>query len=219
MVVRPYGELNLDDPGQREILLSRLREIGLPCDPAALSYSLPLLSEDWRRIPEALVVCSLKVGSKRSEGIDLPVWLSVMQSVYDFWGHARFDRVVQRLRLPSHEKLDTVLVLQVARRFHMRGCTVTFEPFDQATTDLLMQRDRCRLYIEIKRENPGEHHRVVRVNEVGGIIIGALEQTLRPMLVDRQIRLEVSIPNLFSNDYAKRFATEIRLAAQTMQIG
>lgn len=216
MTERPYRELDLANPDHRDSLLARLHEMGVQSDPAALSYSLSILSDDWRRLPEGLEICSLKVGTKRSEGIGLPVWLAVMQSVYDFRSHPRFDQLVHRLRLPSHEKLDTVLVLQVARRYHARGFEITFEPFDHATTDLLVQRELCRLYIEIKRENPTEHRRFVRVHEIGNIITGTLDQVLRPWFRERHVRLEVSIPKLFSDAYAKRFAEEICTAAPTL---
>ena len=83
----------------------------------------------------------------------------MIQSAYDFRNHKSVDIQIRRLRIASHEKLDTILVLLVAWRYHQRGFNVVFEPFGEGSTDLLISRDLYRLYAEIKRENPQEHRR------------------------------------------------------------
>jgi hypothetical protein len=201
--------LDLRKPEDQAELLERLSVASIHLDQAALHYALSVLSEDWFELAAGLDICSLKSGSKHSEAISLAVWVSVIQSLHEFRNHKNIDTQIQRLRIPSHEKLDTLLVLQVARRYRHRGCAVDFEPFGEGSTDLLISRDLYRLYAEIKRENPGEHRRLRRVQEISGIINGRVDAVLRAWLKERQFRVEVKISKLFSNPHAEKVVEEI----------
>jgi hypothetical protein len=210
--------LNLQNAEDQDLLLERLKAAGIYLDPAALRYSVSELSDDWAQISAGLF-CSLRLGAKGSEGIGFTTWLDAIKSIFEFRAYPRFNILIQRLTLPSHEKLDTLFVLQVARRYHLRGFAVTFEPFTEATTDLLVQKDDCRLYIEIKRENLSEHHRMIRLNEISNIINGALDTALRAWLRERHLRLEVKIPSLFSDPHARKVIQEITATVPTMDVG
>ena len=204
----------------RKDLFERLPAARIGLDPAALQYALTVLSDDWFELAAAgLELCSLRTSTKGSEAITLLVWASVIQSVYEFRGYARFEKVARRLKTSSHEKLDTVLVLQVARRYHQRGFGVSFEPFGEATTDLLVERHQDRLYLEIKRENPNVHRRFLRMQEVTGIINGKLDEALRDWLRGKGLRLEIKLSSLFSNPHANKIAEEIRTDVSQKAVG
>jgi len=143
----------------------------------------------------------------------------VIQGVHDFRHHKNFDTQIHRLRIPSHEKLDTALVLLVARRYLQRGFSVVFEPFGEGSTDLLISCQTYRLYIEIKRENPREHRRLLRMQEIGNLVNGGVDVALRDWLQQHELRLEVRISKLFSNPHAQTFVEEICASAMRIAVG
>jgi hypothetical protein len=211
--------LDLTKHEDQKELFEHLAAVGVQLDAAALQYALSVLTEDWFQLTGSFEVCSLKVGSKHSEAIGLATWSHVIQSVYDFRNHKSFDTQIHRLRIASHEKLDTVLVLLVARRYHQRGFAVVLEPFGESSTDLLISRDAHRLYTEIKRENPREHRRLLRMQEIGSLINGGVDAALSDWLRKRQMRLEVRISKLFSNPHAKTVVEEICASASRIAVG
>jgi hypothetical protein len=83
---------------------------------------------------------------------------------------------------------------------------------------LLVERGSKRLYVEIKRENPIEHQRLLRIQEVSGIINSRLDGALRAWLRQKGLRLEIKFSRLFSNAYVERVVEEILAKATDSQV-
>lgn len=209
--------LNLSTVEDQRTLLEQLTAAGVALDPAVLQHALTVLSEDWLQL--AGDMCSLKVGTKHSETVSLTTWLNIIYALYDFRHHKDFATQVHRLRIPSHEKLDTALVVLIARRYHLRGFAIMFEPFGSGSTDLLLSRDAYRLYAEVKRENLVEHRRLLRMQELGGLINAALNTALRDWLREHHLRIEIRISKLFSNPHASKLVEEICALASNNAVG
>jgi hypothetical protein len=204
------GNLDIRKSEDRTTAIECLRSAGIVLDQSALGYALEHLTDDWFEL-NGFDLCSLRIGSKASEAISLVEWAHVIQALYEFRKMPNIMRQVQRLRVKSHEKRDTALVILVARRYHRRGFTITFEPFGQCSTDLLITNGPNRLYVEVKRENLQEHRRMNRIRELGPRISAKTTERLQDWLSERGLRIEVKLLGLFSGSSPKS-VTSVRQA-------
>jgi hypothetical protein len=216
-IVRLKRNLDLRKQVDQEELLGILSACGTPLDRPVIEYALAHLSDDWFNL--TTLGAALQINRRGAlYGLPLDTWLKIMDSTYAFRNYAKIDVQIHRLSIPSHEKLDTILVLLVARRFHNRGLRVTFEPNGKGGSDLMVARDADRAYVEVKRENPQEHHRLQRTQQLGTKIIGTLLSRLKEWLVANGMRLEIRFPTLFSDQDAERTANRVEGLVRTARV-
>jgi hypothetical protein len=213
-----HHNYDLRKRNDREELLPLLASAGIKIDEAAIQFSLDHLTEDWFQIP-ALDSCPLRITKSGSmHAIHVHQWARLLQYLYEFRNHTNIEEQVRRLCLRSHEKLDTILVVLVAGRYHRRKFEVIFEPNGKASTDLLLSRERYRLYAEIKRENPSEHRRQQRIQSVSGSVCGRADRLLRQWLKEKQLRVEIKLSKLFADNHVDKVVKEIEEKAKTLTV-
>lgn len=196
----------------RAELTAALRAAGMGIDDAAIDFVSSRLTDEWFRIV-TLGSCILKIGPKFSSGLQLSDWVQVIQSLYEFRDRPNLDERVRRLCLPTHERLDTTLVLCVAFRLSRHGFKITFEPNGQGSSDLLLERTPYRLYAEVKRENPHVHRRFERAHDLLGKISGGVSDGIADFLRQRPVRLEINLSRLFSDGHVTKVVGEITTKA------
>lgn len=196
----------------RAELTAALRAAGMGIDDAAIDFVSSRLTDEWFRIV-TLGSCILKIGPKFSSGLQLSDWVQVIQSLYEFRDRPNLDEQVRRLCLPTHERLDTTLVLCVAFRLSRHGFKITFEPNGQGSSDLLLERTPYRLYAEVKRENPHVHRRFERAHDLLGKISGGVSDGIADFLRQRPVRLEINLSRLFSDGHVTKVVGEITTKA------
>lgn len=86
-------------------------------------------------------------------------WAELAGAIFNMRDVVGIAEQIRRLSVPSHEALDTGLVVRVAGRYVSRGFTVRFEPNGEGCSDLLVENSELRSYVEIKRENEQAHRR------------------------------------------------------------
>ncbi|HEY6249657.1 MAG TPA: hypothetical protein VI685_06830 [Candidatus Angelobacter sp.] len=211
--------LNLRVMEDRQELFDSLEANQIRLDPSVLDYALKHLSEEWFRLL-ILGACSLRTSQKGQYAVPLTVWLNVIQCLFEFRNHAGIAEQIRRLSIPSHERLDTVLVIVVAGRYHQRGVQVIFEPNGRKSTDLLIVKQAHRVYVEVKRENRLEHNRHQRTQAIANILTGRLDNDLRDSLVAADSRIEIRFSRRRCSDqYLEKVTREIKDKTGKMQQG
>jgi hypothetical protein len=206
--------LDVRNPEDRLELFRVLAPAGIKMEEAAISFALDHLSDDWFEL-KSLDLCPLVVTKTGSiHALQVSEWARLLQFLYEFRNHANIGEQIRRLCLRSHEKLDTILVVLVAGRYHRRNFDVTFEPKGIASTDLLLCRNPYRFYVEIKRENPTKHQRQQRMLKVSGSVSDGADRILRPWLKEHGLRIEVKFSRLFSDDHVPQVIREMELNAK-----
>jgi hypothetical protein len=148
------GQLNLRFETDRAAMREVLTGLGILLAPEVLEFAASKLSDDWLL---AWASSQFNVRTTRSHkfGIGLGEWAELAQSIFDLKSISGIDEQIRRLCTPSHEALDTCLVLQIAGRYKREGYSIRFEPNGKGCSDLLIQNDSFRSYVEVKRENDG----------------------------------------------------------------
>lgn len=199
-------KLNLRLEADRSALGESLLQRGIFLAADAIEFAASKLSDDWL---SGLELFSIRTARNHSFAISLPVWAELVQSLFDLRGINGIDEQVRRLRTPSHEALDTCLVLQVAGRYRRDGYTISFEPNGKGCSDLLIQNSTFRSYIEIKRENESDHQRFTNIQQRASEILERLDPQLRTWLRERDLRMEVKFSRLFSSGTVVAIVEEI----------
>jgi hypothetical protein len=162
---------------------------------------------------------NIRIGRTGKFGIGVAVWAELVQSIYDMKSAPGIDEQIRRLRAPSHEALDTCLVLQVAGRYAREGFSVRFEPNGKGCSDLLVQKDTHRYYVEVKRENEQDHKRFMSIQRCSDDILGKLQPQMRTWLENKNLRLEVKFSRSFSSGSVVAITEEIVRRLPLCEVG
>jgi len=201
-------KLDLRVDADRSAMLDVLAEHRIHLESDVLRFASSKLSEDWL-VAWAFNMFNVRTSRTGTFGIGVAVWAELVQSIYDMKAVPGTDEQIRRLCIPSHEALDTCLVLQIAGRYAREGLSVRFEPNGRGCSDLLIQKDRYAFYVEVKRENEQDHKRFMSVQRCSDEILRRLEPPMRTWLEDRNLRLEVKFSRLFSSGNVVAITNEI----------
>jgi hypothetical protein len=158
-------QFDLANESDRREVLDALQSSRITLKPCHINFALNHQSKHWFKL-NSMDYCHLPT-EKGDCGIELVRWVRTLQALYEFRNHPGLKEQMRRLCLRSHEPLDTMLVLRVAMRYQQRGFDVAFEPNGEGCSDLRVVRNSDVMFIEVKRENTGEHKRHKRVYSVG----------------------------------------------------
>ncbi len=217
----PLLKRNLDirQNDDRNELLSVLALAGIDISEAAIDFALASLTDDWF-ILNTLDTCTLLTTKSESRhGIHISEWARTLQCLYEFRNYENIQEQIRRLCIAAHEKLDTILVFSIARRYRRRNFEVTFDPNGHASVDLLVCRHPYRFYIEVKRENLYEHRRQKRMLSVGGTISDRVGADLKNWLVENDARVEIRLSKLFSDAHIEKVIREVEAKARNRNVG
>jgi len=189
-------------------MLDVLAEHRVRLNPEVLRFASSRLSEDWL-VLWPLDIFSIRTSRRGKSGIGVAVWAELVQGIYAMRAAPGIDEQIRRLSVPSHEALDTCLALQIAGRYAREGVSVRFEPNGRGCSDLLIESDNYRFYVEVKRENEQEHNRFMSIQRCSDEILGALEPQMRAWLEERDLRLEVKFSRSFSSGSVVAIKNEI----------
>ncbi len=211
-------KLDLRVDAGRSAMLDVLAKYRVRLAPEALEFASSKLSEYWL-VLWPLDIFSVPTSQKGKTGIGVTVWAELVQGIYDMRAAPGIDEQIRRLCVPSHEALDTCLVLQVAGRYARQGVSVSFEPNGRGCSDLLIESDNYRFYIEVKRENEQEHNRFMSIQQRSDEILGELEPQMQPWLKERNLRLEVKFSRSFSSGSVVAIKNEIVRQSLFCEVG
>jgi hypothetical protein len=136
-------------------------------------------------------------------------WAELAGAIFNMRDVVGIAEQIRRLSVPSHEALDTGLVVRVAGRYVSRGFTVRFEPNGEGCSDLLVENSELRSYVEIKRENEQAHRRWEGIHRSSQGVLGYLEPRLRDWLENHELRVEIRLSRLFSVETVPAIGEEI----------
>src|SRR5438876_7265171 len=98
----------------RQELLRILASTGTYIEESAIEFAIAQLTDDWFGL-KTLDICPLVITKSGSFGaIHIFEWATLLRYLYEFRNHKRIEDQIRRLRLSSHEKIDTILVILVA---------------------------------------------------------------------------------------------------------
>jgi|SRR5271165_3355974 len=100
----------------------------------AVKYSCEKLDREWVTLVPVggpNCICSLSMSSEKkgSVGLSLPQWAEIVESLYRLRENQGIHEQVRRLCVPSHERLDTALVIVIVGRYKARTPGVRREVF------------------------------------------------------------------------------------------
>jgi hypothetical protein len=150
--------------------------------------------------------------------IPLATWIETIASVYEMREVAGIEEQMRRLGIPSHEPLDTELVIRIASKYHRAGYEVAFEPNGQGCSDLSIRGRDFHLYSEVKRENRFEHKRLKSVQRASQTVLNAAREIVR-WLEDRDLRMEIWFSRSFADSVAEAIVHEIRTRIHSFAVG
>jgi len=205
------------DP-DRSALLDVLTEHRIHLKSEVLRFASSKLSEDWL-VAWASSMFNIRTSRTGTIGIGIAVWAELVQSIHDMKAVPGIDEQIRRLCIPSHEALDTCLVLQIAGRYAHEGFFITFEPNGTGCSDLLIQKDNHRFYVEAKRENEQDHKRFMSIQRCSNEILRQLDPQLRAWLEERNLRLEVKFSRSFSSGVIVAITKEIGRGLPLCEVG
>jgi hypothetical protein len=211
-------KLDLRVDADRSSMLDVLAEHRIHLESDVLLFASSKLSEDWL-VAWASSMFNIRTSRTGTFGIGIAVWIELVQSIYDMKVVPGIDEQIRRLCIPSHEALDTCLVLQIAGRYARGGLPVRFEPNGRGCSDLLIQKDNHRFYVEVKRENEQDHKRFMSIQRRSDEILGQLEPQLRTWLEDRNLRFEVKFSRSFSSSSVVAITQEIVRQLPLCEVG
>jgi len=154
-----------------------------------------------------------------TSAVHLSGWGETVRSIFEMrelWG---IEEQIRRLSIPSHEALDTDLVLRIAGKYHRAGFDVAFEPNGKGCSDLLIEGLGFRSYAEIKRENQSDHKRHASVMRVSSAILDGAAPEIPKWLEDRELRMELKFSKLFSVSVVPTIIKELRSRLTTVGVG
>jgi hypothetical protein len=201
-------KLDLRVDADRSTMLDVLAKRRIRLNSDVLRFASSKLSEDWL-VLSPLDIFSIRTSRTGKFGIGVEVWAQLVQAIYDMRAVPGIDEQIRRLCIPSHEALDTCLLLQVAGRYARVGLSVRFEPNGKGCSDLLIQNESCRFYVEVKRENEQDHKRFMSIKRCSDEILGKLDPQMRTWLEERNLRLEVKFSRAFSSGSVVAITDEI----------
>jgi hypothetical protein len=204
------GKLDLRLADDRAEILTLLTKHGIALEPAALNFAVSELSEDWlvAWAMWASAIFNVRISEKDKSGVWLATWAEIVSSIFDMRDVAGVREQIRRLRIPSHEALDTSLAIRVAGRYARRGFAVNFEPNGKGCSDLLVENSSFRSYVEIKRENEWEHKRLLSAQSLSNEVLGCFVP-LYHWLKDNELRLEIKFSMLFSSSVVPAILAEV----------
>lgn len=201
-------KLNLRLEVDRSAIVEVLTEQGINLKSDVVQFASSSLSDDWL-IAWASSQFNVRTTKSGTSAIGLAVWAELVKSIFEMRAVPRIHEQIRRLCTPSHEALDTCLVLQVAGGYARQGFSISFEPNGHGCNDLLIDNGSFRSYIEVKRENEQDHQRHLSVLRLSGEILGRLEPRIRTWLEDSDLRLEVKFSTLITSGTVIAITDEI----------
>jgi hypothetical protein len=182
-----------------------------------VEFAASKFHEDWLvgRWPPVLDLWSSMSGNLL---IPLATWIETIASVYEMREVAGIEEQIRRLGIPSHEPLDTELVIRIASKYHRAGYEVAFEPNGQGCSDLSIRRRGFRFYSEVKRENRLEHKRFKSVKRASQTVLNATREIVR-WLEGRDLRMEIWFSRSFADNLAGAIVQEIRTRIHSFEVG
>ena len=206
----PEGKFDLRLAVDRAEILALLAEHRIALGPDALDFAVSVLGEDWliAWVMPYSPMFNIRTAANYRSGVWLATWAEIVSSIFDLRGAVGVREQIRRLGLPSHEALDTSLAIRIAGRYARRGFTVHFEPNGNGCSDLLVKNSSFRSYVEVKRENEGEHQRWLSIQAVSNEILARLD-SLYHWLKDNELRVEIKFSRLFSTGVVAAIVAEI----------
>jgi hypothetical protein len=195
----PEGQFDLRRAIDRAEMLAALAEHRIALGHDALDFALSVLPEDWliAWVMPHSPMFNIRIAENYRTGIPLATWAEIVSSIFDLRDAVGIGEQIRRLGLPSHEALDTSLAIRIAGRYARRSFTVHFEPNGDGCSDLLVENSLFRCYVEVKRENEGEHKRWLSIQATSNEILGRLEP-LYHWLKGNELRVEIKLSRLLS---------------------
>lgn len=157
--------LHLNHEAERRYLIERLKpHVDLPasCEEVerAILFLSDKLDEEWLTVyPLGQGEVSIKVGQKSSQGLGffsdvVPLGLALI-ALSEL---KKFDRVIEKLNIPSNERLSSILEALSAARYKKRGYEVELEPSTEMgrSSDFRVRFGNEWIYFECKKEYPHE---------------------------------------------------------------
>jgi hypothetical protein len=120
-------KLNLRAEADRSVMFDVLRERGIHIKSDALHFACSRLSDDWL-VAWASTHFNVRTAKSGTSGIGLADWAELVHSIFEMRAVPGIDEQIRRVCIPSHEALDTCLVLQIAGRYVRKSFSVSLEP-------------------------------------------------------------------------------------------
>src|SRR5690348_3802437 len=118
------ARIYLRDAAAVQDLLKLAGENGVTLNREAIEYACHALSDEWLTLVDAgwpNCICTLSMSPGRGNiGLSLPQWMEIVDRLYLLRNTDGIAEQVRRLGIPSHERLDTALVIVVAGRSEER---------------------------------------------------------------------------------------------------
>jgi hypothetical protein len=179
-------------------------------EPDAIAFAASELNDD-RLTVWASSVFNIRTSNTGTSAVSLSIWAEAIQSIFEMRELSGIGEQIRRLGIPSHEALDTDLVIRIAGKYHRAGFNVAFEPNGRECSDLLIESQTFRSYAEIKRENQQDHKRHASVMRASWAVLSSAGD-IRTWLEDRELRMELTsiVPSVIG---------ELRRRLQTVEVG
>jgi hypothetical protein len=194
-------------------LLTLASENSVALNRQAIEHARDTLSDDWLTLVDAgwpNCICSLSMSAGQgSTALALSQWMEIVDSLNLLRNTDGIAEQIRRLRIFSHERLDTALVIVIAGRYKARGWEVVFEPNGRGCSDLRVTAQDQRFYIEVKRENLQDHDRYKTFNANAGELVGSVQASLGEWLGSNDLRVEVKFSRGFSESVVKKVHSEL----------
>ena len=120
----------------------------------AIGYAANKLNEGWLIVWAPMPGFAVRTSKNGTSGLILASWAQTVRSIFEMRRLEGIEEQIRRLNIPSHEALDTDLVIRIAGKYHRSGFNVAFEPNGDGCSDLLIEDLGFRSYAEIKKREP-----------------------------------------------------------------
>jgi hypothetical protein len=209
------AQLYLHEQSDGERLLKIAGDNGIRLTREAVKCACDMLSSEWVTLVPAggpNCICSLSMSSERkgSVGLSLPQWAEIVESLYRLHDNQGIEEQVRRLCVPSHERLDTALVIVIAGRYKARAWEVIFEANGRGCSDLMVRDEDRQFYVEVKRENIQDHNRYNTFSANASALVDGLFSVLGAWLDLNNLRVEVQLSRGFSSSLVTKICGELR---------
>jgi hypothetical protein len=201
----------------RAELSDHLRAQRIRLEPDAISFAASKLNESWLTA-WASSVFSIQTSKTGTSGVFLSTWADTVRAIFEMRDLAGIEEQIRRLNIPSHEALDTDLVLRVAGRYHRSGFNIVFEANGKGCSDLLIEGHGFRSYAEVKRENLLDHKHQANVKRASLAFLAGAEPEIRSWLEDRELRMELKFSRSFSPSIVSTVIEELRSHLYTVGV-
>jgi hypothetical protein len=187
-------------------------------EPDAIAFAVSRLNDDWLTA-WASSVFNIRTSKTGTSGVHLSSWAETVHCIFEMRKLAGIEEQIRRLGIPSHEALDTDLVIRIAGKYRRSGFDIAFEPNGKGCSDLLIESHAFRSYAEIKRENQLDHKRYKSVMSASSAVLAGAAPDIRSWLEDRELRTELRFSRSFSPSIVPSVIKELRSRLQTIEIG